>query len=326
MKKASKWVKKIFLFSIVITVVITTSIFSYHHYQLSLESDLITNKGTLVEVNKKKLNVYVEGDGKDTYVFMPGAGIAAPIYEMKDLYSKFSQEHKIALVERAGYGYSDIYYDDRDIDTILDQTRKSLFLSGNKPPYVLVPHSISGIEAIYWAQKYPEEVKGIIALDIGLPVEYVENKLGISQSLFIKGMNLVTSLGIHRLFPTATYDPEVIKQSFLSDEEKEIFKAISFKKAFNNDMEREILQSYDNSLKSVALPLPYDTPILFLSAYTDQDENSHHTIQKNKKYEATAEQLVKSEVIKIKGSHSIYLYGPEMIYDLAMEFIYGNVE
>ncbi|CAI6223519.1 hypothetical protein NRS6120_01350 [Bacillus subtilis] len=45
--------------------------------------------------------------------------------------------------------------------------------SGNKPPYILMPHLISGIEAMYWAQKYPKEIKAIIAMDIGLPQQYV---------------------------------------------------------------------------------------------------------------------------------------------------------
>ncbi|TKI82093.1 alpha/beta hydrolase, partial [Bacillus wiedmannii] len=72
---------------------------------------------------------------EDTFVFMAGSGIAAPVYELKGLYSKFSKENKISVIERAGYGYSDVFQDDRDIDTILEQTREALIRSGNKPPY-----------------------------------------------------------------------------------------------------------------------------------------------------------------------------------------------
>ena len=57
---------------------------------------------------------------------MAGSGIAAPVYELKGLYSKFSKENKISVIERAGYGYSDVFHDDRDIDTILEQTREAL--------------------------------------------------------------------------------------------------------------------------------------------------------------------------------------------------------
>ena len=104
--------------------------------------------------------------------------------------------------------------------------------SGNKPPYILVPHSLSGIEAIYWAQKYPSEVKGIIALDIGLPNQYVTHKIGMVDSLTIKGMNILTKIGFQRLVPSITYNPEVIQQSFLTDHEKTIYKALSYKQVF----------------------------------------------------------------------------------------------
>ncbi|EEM06592.1 hypothetical protein bmyco0002_8700 [Bacillus pseudomycoides] len=302
------------------------SVFIYHNYQLSKESSLIKSEGTLVNFNNKKINVYKEGSGEDTYVFMSGSGIAAPVYELKGLYSKFSKENKIAVIERAGYGYSDAFHDDRDIDTMLEQSREALIQSGNKPPYILVPHSISGIEAIYWAQKYPNEVKGIIALDIGLPKQYVTHKMNLVDSLKVRGFNLLTKMGVHRLFPSVTYNPEVIRQSFLTEHEKEMYKALSYKQFFNNDMEQELLQSYNNGKKSINLPIPKETPILFLDAIAKQNENSKYTKQKNEDYEEFAEQLLIADVIKIQGTHSIYLYEPDEIYNLAMNFINKKVE
>ena len=267
MRKLFKVLKNICIVSIAVILLVLLSVFIYHNYQLSKESSLIKSEGTLVNFNNKKINVYKEGSGEDTYVFMSGSGIAAPVYELKGLYSKFSKENKIAVIERAGYGYSEAFHDDRDIDTMLEQSREALIQSGNKPPYVLVPHSISGIEAIYWAQKYPNEVKGIIALDIGLPKQYVTHKMNLVDSLKVRGFNLLTKMGVHRLFPSVTYNPEVIRQSFLTEHEKEMYKALSYKQFFNNDMEQELLQSYNNGKKSVNLPIPKETPILFLDAY-----------------------------------------------------------
>ncbi|MEH7537315.1 alpha/beta hydrolase, partial [Bacillus toyonensis] len=229
MKKLLKPVKIIFLMCISMIFFGTGAVFIYHNYQLKMESTLMNNEGELVNFDNKKVNVYNEGSGEDTFVFMAGSGIAAPVYELKGLYSKFSKESKISVIERAGYGYSDVFQDDRDIDTILEQTREAIIRSGNKPPYILVPHSLSGIEAIYWAQKYPSEVKGIIALDIGLPKQYVTNKIGMVDSLKIKGMNILTKIGFQRLAPSITYNPEVIRQSFLNEQEKDIYKALTYK-------------------------------------------------------------------------------------------------
>lgn len=326
MRKLFKVLKNMFFMFIAVILLVSVSVFIYHNYQLSKEAALIKSEGTLINFNNKKINVYNEGSGKDTYVFMSGSGIAASVYELKGLYSKFSKENKIAVIERAGYGYSDVFHDDRDIDTILEQTREALIKSGNKPPYILVPHSLSGIEAIYWAQKYPSEVKAIIALDIGLPGQYVTYKMSVVDSLKIKGMNILTEIGFQRLVPSVTYNPEVIRQSFLTEHEKEIYKALSYKQAFNDDMEQELLQSYNNSKKSVNLPIPKETPILFIDAIADQYKNSKYTKQQNKDYEEFADRLLIADVKIIEGTHSIYLYAPDEIYNLAMDFINKKVE
>ncbi|MGG0277929.1 alpha/beta fold hydrolase [Bacillus rhizoplanae] len=326
MRKLFKVLKHIFAILIAVILLVSVSVFIYHNYQLSKEAALIKNEGTLINFNNKKINVYNEGNGEDTYVFMSGSGIAAPVYELKGLYSKFSKENKIAVIERAGYGYSDVFHDDRDIDTILEQTREALIKSGNKPPYILVPHSLSGLEAIYWAQKYPSEIKAIIALDIGLPQQYVTYKMSLVDSLKIKGMNILTKIGFQRLVPSATYNPKVIQQSFLTEHEKEIYKALSYKQAFNGDMEQELLQSYNNGKKSINLPIPKETPILFIDAIADQYKNSKYTKQQNKDYEEFADRLLIADVKIIEGTHSIYLYAPDEIYNLAMDFIHNEIE
>lgn len=70
------------------------------------------------------------------------------------------------MAEKFGYGFSDIVDSDRDIDTVLRQTRTALDKAGINGPYVLCPHSMSGIEALYWAQQYPDEVESIVGLDM----------------------------------------------------------------------------------------------------------------------------------------------------------------
>ncbi len=41
-----------------------------------------------------------------------------------------------------------------------------------KGPYLLIPHSMSGLEAIYWAQNFPNEVSGIVSIDMAVPYSY----------------------------------------------------------------------------------------------------------------------------------------------------------
>lgn len=110
MKTLWKVLKIVFVSLAALVLLVSVSVFIYHHFQLNKEAALLKGKGAVVDVDGKKMNVYQEGSGKDTFVFMSGSGIAAPAYEMKGLYSKFSKENKIAVVDRAGYGYCDGYW------------------------------------------------------------------------------------------------------------------------------------------------------------------------------------------------------------------------
>lgn len=316
-----KWFSISFL---ILLIVLIGSVYSFHKFKENKETSLLEkNTGKLIDFNGKKINVYSEGHGENTFVFMAGSAVAAPMYELKSLYRNFSKEDKIAVVERAGYGYSDVFNDDRDIDVILEQTREALIKVGNKPPYVLVPHSISGIEAIYWAQKYPKEVKAIVALDIGLPSQYIKHPVGLAEKTFMKAGNVLSELGFQRMIPTLAYNDAVIKKDFLTSKEKDIFKAISNKQGINNDMEQEMLHSVNNSKKSTALPVPKSTPILFIDAYLDK--NSEAAKASLKDYKNFAKQLETSSVIQIKSKHSIYLYHPTEIYKETQKFMYQTV-
>ena len=52
---------------------------------------------------------------------------------------------------------------------MLNEVRQGLSLAGESGPYILFPHSMSGLEAVYWAQQYPDEVTAIIGLDMAVP-------------------------------------------------------------------------------------------------------------------------------------------------------------
>lgn len=60
-----------------------------------------------VDVNGTKHNVYTEGEGAVTIVFMAGSGVTCPVLEYKPIYRRMSKKYRIAVIEKAGYGFSD---------------------------------------------------------------------------------------------------------------------------------------------------------------------------------------------------------------------------
>ena len=133
--------------------------------------------GKMVNVDGYNMHVFSEGQGDHTFVLMAGSGTRFPTTDFKPLWSLLSTHSKVAIVDRAGYGWSDITKKSRDLDTMLDESREALKQAGLTAPYILVPHSMSGLEAIYWGQKYPDEVQAIIGLDPAVPEYYEKVKL-----------------------------------------------------------------------------------------------------------------------------------------------------
>ena len=97
-----------------------------HQIQLKKETELLSPLGQMVEVDGHNMSVYIEGTGDKTIVFMSGGGTCSPILDFKSLYSLLSDQYQIAVVEKFGYGFSDIVDKSRDIDSILEDTRAAL--------------------------------------------------------------------------------------------------------------------------------------------------------------------------------------------------------
>ena len=246
---------------IVIIVLFVIITFVRHKISSSKEKDLLTPLGELVEVNGHNMSVYIEGKGDKTLVFMSGGGTCSPILDFKSLYSLLTDEYKIVVVEKFGYGFSDVVDENRDIDTMLSETRMALDKAEVEGPYVLCPHSMSGLEALYWAQKYPEEVEAIIGLDMAVPGYYDEMNISI---LTLKLGQYGAALGITRWIPNLA-ESDAIKFGTLSDKEKDIYRAVFYQRTATVTMINEAKIVKDNANVVNENGIPQVPMLLFIS-------------------------------------------------------------
>lgn len=74
---------------------------------------------------------------------------------------------------------------------------------GEKGPFILLPHSMSGLEAIRWKQMYPDDVKAIIGLDMATPKTYKEWSYGeINKRInMMKRIKKIKNMGLLSLYP-----------------------------------------------------------------------------------------------------------------------------
>ena len=261
MKKIVKTMLRLLLWIVAIIIFLILICFVYHRYRLTVEEKLRKPLGQLIDINGKNMSIYVEGSGSKTLVFLSGAGTCSPILDFKSLYSLLSNKYRIAVVEKFGYGYSDIVDEDRNIQTILSETRLALHKAGIDGPYILCPHSMSGIEALYWAQEYPDEIEAIIGLDMSVPECYKNIKINLS---LMKLGQYVSALGITRLIPTLA-ESDAIKHGTLTDYEKNVYRAIFYNRTATVTMINEAKSIKDNARIVEQNGVPQVDMLLFIS-------------------------------------------------------------
>lgn len=127
-----------------------------------------------VKVNGKNMWAHVKGSGDKTVVMLSGWGVDSPVDDYYPLYDMLSKDYKVVVLEYFGYFNSDITNDERTNKKMVEEIRESLDKLNIKPPYILMPHSMSGLYSLYYANKYPSEVSAIIGLDMSLPQKQLE--------------------------------------------------------------------------------------------------------------------------------------------------------
>ena len=306
MKKTK--IKKIFLFTIGFIIMLLLGMTIYNHIMLTKEAELIKANGTFVTVDGYKMHVYTEGatGNKPTLLVMSAYGTAAPVYDYKVLYSKLSNENHIVVVEKFGYGYSDISGLPRDVDTVVKEYRKALKLSGENGPYVLMPHSMSGLEALYWAQHYPNEVSSVVGLDMAVPefYQYKSNNPFINffgSPEFLKAM---VFMGLDRIPGTG-----LVSDRGLTKAEFDQNQYLTFKMLLNKDViaESNAVDSNAQIVREGGVP---NIPILMFSSNGDGTGLRDKWVQCERNF---AGQSGKIKLIELDCSHMIQYYKSDYI-------------
>ena len=289
--------KKRALIELIITITILLIFVLFHQIMLKVEEPLRAPLGQLVEVDGHKMSVYTEGTGDKTLVFLSGSDTPSPILDFKSLFSLLSDEYRIVVVERFGYGFSDIVDKPRDIATVLSETRAALAVADIDGPYVLCPHSMSGLEALYWAQQYPEEVEAIVGLDMAVPDAYKNFK----NNVFMNAASQFNAkTGIIRLLPLLN-ELDCVKHGTLTEEEKKIAHALLYKNFSNKTTINELKYVSENATIVGAGEIPQVPMLLFIS----NDTSTTELTDAAQRYANTVEN---AKVIQLDCPHYVHDY------------------
>lgn len=339
MKKVLKNIGKVLLILLLICLALITVLCINNKIKLKKEAKLIKHQGEYVEVDGHKMNIYTEGSGDKTLVFMAGANTPAVIYDFKPLYKRLSKDYKIVVIEKFGYGYSDDIEGERSASVLLRQDREALKKAGINGPYILCPHSASGLEAISWAQEYPEEVEAIIGLDMAVPREFDYMGNGLDKTPAVTYEDTIKDeefynfwsydMGLYRIYKIGNIFPASISKD-LTKEERDEYKAITYywySKYYKTSMYREGLSTKQQieDLKKIYNTEVPDIPTLFFVSNDSSQFNMMFGSDGMKIWEDIHKEYLnkisKSKYIKLDCGHYVHVLEAEKVSNDMKDFI-----
>ena len=200
--------------------------------------------GSFYNVEERHLLLDCSGSGSPTVVFLPAAGMVGLDY--LNLHNKISLQTTSVIYDRAGTGWSDQIKLPRSALEVTDELRSLLYTAGVPAPYLFVGHSLGGIYARRYAQRFPDEVAGMLLLeppheDFLTNTPKLKKRYLLPQIFAILRTLLTYKRSFRGLFDQM-FDkwPDSIREPLIDYHLRTLSKTITEKKNLNSELYNEI--------------------------------------------------------------------------------------
>jgi len=147
--------------------------------------------GQLVDIGGRRINLRCTGNGGPAVILM--AGLLHWSYVWYKTQPEIAKGTRVCAFDRAGYGFSDPASKPEIMADVVNDLHATLRAANVPGPYVLVGHSMGGVEARVFTQRWPQEVAGLLLVDSSYPNQVLDQ---LSMSSF-------TGLGAESEIPAA---------------------------------------------------------------------------------------------------------------------------
>lgn len=181
------------------------------------ETSSIAPYGQMVRTSHGSMHLYEMGSkDNDTIVILPGLGNALPCADFAPLMRDLSDTYHVVCIDYLSTGFSDYTALPRISSQYVAEIREALENFGCKPPYILMPHSCSGIYCEYYAAKYPQEIRAMIELDC---TSSASDKLLTVPNWFYKLSHFQQTCGVNRFFSLITPPIQKLEYGYTKKEQ-----------------------------------------------------------------------------------------------------------
>jgi pimeloyl-ACP methyl ester carboxylesterase len=262
------------------------------------EQSSIESYGHRVSIDGGEVNAYVTGHGDQTVVLLSGYGTTSPVLDFQPLIEELSEDFTVVVVERFGYGYSDLDVKERTVGNISSELHTALTALEVSGPYVLVAHSVAGIHTLDYMHRFPRDVSALVTIDATVPADFAIPdrrspwERAVSTSGALRWMTMLDPSLAAPVAPASAY----------SEEELERLRLMTIWNYANPSLIDENNRSGQNFDAVDGLNYPKDLPVLaFLSGQTMDAAPDWYRL-----HEKQLEALDRSELVVLDGHHYLH--------------------
>ncbi|WP_417785156.1 alpha/beta fold hydrolase [Tenacibaculum sp.] len=198
--KTLKWIGT-FLVGIILLLIVSGACYR-------LFSSKPVPPGKLVDVNGTKLHIRAEGEKNDLPTVILEAGANSHTDMLHWIAEGLKKNMRVIRYDREGKWFSESSKDSITSEFYAHQLHKLLEKNGEKPPYILVGHSMGGPYNQIFRDLYPNEVKGMVFLDSSHPKQWerlAQNELIPKEQInLLKFIAVISDMGIRGVYNKIT--------------------------------------------------------------------------------------------------------------------------
>ncbi len=174
-----RWLQRMLGGLLIVLVVLALAGGVYQTLATARDVRAFSPPGQLVDIGGYKLHLYCQGEGSPTVILESGQANSVPVWAW--VQPAVAKTTRVCAYDRAGVGWSDASPQPRDAQHSATELHTLLKHAAISAPYILVGHSFGGLVTHVYAVQYPDEVAGLVWLDVEHPGQWTRTAEGRTQ-------------------------------------------------------------------------------------------------------------------------------------------------
>lgn len=151
---------------------------------------------TVTLADGRRIHFTCMGTGSPTVILTAGMGDWGVTWNQ--VQPQIARQTRVCAWDRAGFGFSDSSRAEQTITATTDDLGAALDRGHFRPPFVLVGHSLGGLETLVLADRRPHQIAGIVLVDPSVPDQAAEMRASAPAMAAALGPLLSTNVALLR--------------------------------------------------------------------------------------------------------------------------------